>query len=178
MGQVVLDMAMSLDGFAADLTGRSVYPIDQLRDTPSQHEMISRTGAVAMGRRAYDMALGDFSAYEYQVPIFVLTHRPPLKPAKGTNDRLSFHFVTEGICAAIALAKTAAAEKQVTVVGGPSIFQQCIAEDCADEWVIRLIPRMLGAGLPLLGGANPARTVTLIATDQDSGRIDLLYSCR
>ena len=178
MGHVVLDMAMSLDGFAADLAGRSVYPIDQLRGTPSLHEMIARTGAVVMGRRAYDMALGDFTGYEYQVPIFVLTHRPPLKTAKGTNDQLSFQFVTEGIRAAIALAKTAAAEKQVTVIGGPSIFQQCIAEDCADEWVIRLLPRMLGAGLPLLGAGNPARALSLVATDQDSGRIDLLYSCR
>ena len=178
MGQVVLDMAMSLDGFAADLAGRSVYPLDQLRDTASLREMIARTGAVVMGRRAYDMALGDFTGYEYQVPIFVLTHRPPLKAAKGTNDQLSFHFVTDGIGAAIGLAKAAAAQKQVTVIGGPSIFQQCIAEDCADEWVIRLVPRMLGAGLPLLGGGNHARALSLLATDQNCGRIDLLYSRR
>jgi hypothetical protein len=32
--------------------------------------------------------------------------------------------------------------------------------------------------LPLLGGGNPARALSLVATDQDSGRIDLLYSCR
>ena len=37
----------------------------------------SSTGAVVMGRHAFDMADGDFTGYEYQVPIFVLTHHLP-----------------------------------------------------------------------------------------------------
>jgi len=35
-------------------------------------EIIKTTGAVVMGRRAYDTAEGDFTDYEFQVPIFVL----------------------------------------------------------------------------------------------------------
>ncbi len=135
---------MSLDGFAADELGRSVYPIEDLRGTPALGEMIAATGAVVMGRRAYDMAEGDFTGYEYQVPIFVLTHRPPETVAKGENGRLSFTFVTDGVEPAISMARRAAGKRRVTVIGGPSTFQQCVAAALADELQLRLIPRMLG----------------------------------
>jgi len=52
-------------------------------------EAIANTGAVTMGRRAYEMANGDFTGYEFQVPIFVVTHHPPKVSAKGENARLS-----------------------------------------------------------------------------------------
>ena len=132
-----------------------------------------------MGRRAYEMAQGDFTNYEYQVPIFVVTHRRPLKVAKGQNECLSVSFVIEGVGAAIQQAKIAAADKQVTVIGGPSIFQQCIALALADELVLRLIPRMVGMGLPLFASGGTPRAFSLLATDESSGRrIDMLYSCR
>ena len=53
-------------------------------------ESMKSTGAVVMGRHAYDMAQGDFTGYEFQVPIFVLTHHAPETVAKGENDRLRF----------------------------------------------------------------------------------------
>ena len=140
---------MSLDGFAADHRGRSLYPIEELQGTEGLREMIAATGAVVMGRRAYDMAKGDFTSYEYQVPIFVLTHRPPKSVAKGENDKLSFTFVSDGIEPAIIMAKAAAGQKRVTVIGGPSTFQQCIAAGLADELEVRVIPRLLGKGLRL-----------------------------
>lgn len=50
-----------------------------------------------MGRRSYEIGKGDFTGYEFQVPIFVLTHQAPEQVAKGENDELTFTFVTEGI---------------------------------------------------------------------------------
>jgi dihydrofolate reductase len=70
-------MAMSLDGFVNDPNGdvSRLYPdLDALRKTVILQEAIKTTGAVVMGRGAYDMAQGDFTGYEFQVPIFVLTH--------------------------------------------------------------------------------------------------------
>lgn len=60
-----------------------------------------------MGRRAYEMAdpdSYDWDDYEYQVPIFVLTHHVPKKIPKE-NDRLTFTFVADGVQSAIAKAK-------------------------------------------------------------------------
>ena len=72
------------------------------------------------------MANGDFTGYEYQVPIIVLTHHPPEIVALGADDRLTFTFVIDGIEHAIQEAKAAARNKDVTVVGGASTAQQCI----------------------------------------------------
>jgi dihydrofolate reductase len=62
--------------------------------------------------------------YEFQTPIFVLTHTPPAKYPKG-NGKLSFTFVTDGIESAISQAKKAASGKDVQVIGANTI-QQCL----------------------------------------------------
>lgn len=100
MGTVVLGMTMSVDGFVADRNSdlSSLYPdLDDLRHTDMLKESIARTGAVVMGRRAYGMADGDFTDYEYQVPIFVVTHHVPETVTRGENSRLTLTFVTAGI---------------------------------------------------------------------------------
>jgi dihydrofolate reductase len=178
-GLVLLDMAMSLDGFAADERGRSVYPIEELQGTAALRDMIAATGAVVMGRRAYDMAEGDFTKYEYQVPLFVLTHRPPKVVARGENDHLSFTFVTDGIESAISMARAAAGEKRVTVIGGPCTFQQCIAAGLAGELQVRVIPRLLGNGLRLFNEAiiRPRHLVRL-SVHELATRTDLTFRPR
>src|SRR5574342_140481 len=80
MGKVIVGTTMSLDGFINDRTGSlaPLYPdLARLRETDMLQESMESTGAVLMGRHAYDLADGDFTGYEYQVPIFVLTHHPP-----------------------------------------------------------------------------------------------------
>jgi dihydrofolate reductase len=102
MAKVLVGMIVSLDGFVNDRGGsvERLYPdLEALRETVMLQDSIRATGAVVMGRRAYDMAEGDLSGYEYQVPIFVLTHQPPEFVAKGG---LKITFVTDGIESAIA----------------------------------------------------------------------------
>ena len=176
MSTVLLDMAMSLDGFAADEAGCSVYPVQELQGTAALRQMIAATGAVVMGRNAYEMAKGDFTGYEYQVPLFVLTHKAPHRVAKGENASLSFTFVTQGVARAIALAKQAAGTKRVTVIGGPSTFQQCIAADAADELVLRVMPVLLSKGLRLFGeGAAPKRTLSTTSVERLATRTDHVF---
>ena len=152
MGKVLFGMAMSLDGFVNDRNGDvgRLYPdLEALRKTEMLREVTKTTGAVVMGRRAYDMAEGDFTGYEFQVPIFVLSHDVPEKVAKGENERLSFTFVTDGIESAIEKAKAAAGDKYVTVIGGANTAQQCIQAGLLDEIQIGIVPVLLGEGLRL-----------------------------
>jgi dihydrofolate reductase len=102
-----------------------------------------------MGRRAYDMAQGDFTGYEFQVPIFVLTHNAPETVAKGENERLRFTFVTDGTEHAIAQTRAAAGDKDVTVIGGAQTVQQCLQAGLVDELQIDLVSILLGGGLRL-----------------------------
>ena len=93
------------------------------------------------------MAKGDFTDYEFQVPIFVLTHHVPEKVAKGENERLTFTFVTDGIESAIQKVKAAAGGKHVMVIGGANTAQQCIQAGLVDQIQIGIVPILLGEGL-------------------------------
>jgi len=151
MGKVLVGTTMSLDGFIQDRNGdvSRLYPdLAALRKTEMLQESIQTTGAVVMGRRAFDMGDPDWYVdnYEYQVPIFVLTHAVPEKLPKE-NEKLTFTFVTSGIERAIVQAKAAAGDKQVTVIGGAHTAQQCIRAGLVDEIQIGIIPVLLGEGL-------------------------------
>src|SRR4051794_4652697 len=150
MGNVIIGASISLDGFMNDRHGdvSRLYPdFEALRRTEMLQEEIRTTGAVVMGRRAYDMGEGDLTDYEYQVPIFVLTHHVPEQVVKGENDQLTVTFVTDGIESALEKAKAAAGDKQVTVVGGANIAQQCLRAGLVDEIHMGIIPILLGEGL-------------------------------
>jgi dihydrofolate reductase len=143
-------MTMSLDGFVSDSHGdvSPLYPnFDELRETELLRETIRATGAVLMGSRSYEMAQDDFTGYEFQVPIFVVTHHPPATVAKGQNQHLEIHFVTDGVESAIAQAAAAAGEKDVTVVGGVNVLHQLLQKGLVDELQIGIVPIFLGAGL-------------------------------
>jgi dihydrofolate reductase len=150
MAKVILGTTMSLDGFIADRNGdlSPLYPdLEELRNTEMLQESMRNTGAVVMGRRAYDLAQGDLTGYEYQVPIFVVTHEAPKEAPKGQNDKLSVTFVTEGVESAIERAKAAAGEKDVTIVGGANTAQQLLRARLVDEIEIGIMPLLLGQGL-------------------------------
>src|SRR5689334_9992576 len=159
MGKVVVGMTMSLDGFINDHNGSvaALYPdLAAWRETEPGRESIRNTGAVVMGRNSFAMSEDpDWFAgnYEYQVPIFVLTHQPPKKHPKETKD-LTFTFVTDGIESAVAQAKTAAADKDVNIIGATSTAKQCLEAGLADELHVDIMTIFLGAGLRAFEGID------------------------
>jgi dihydrofolate reductase len=178
MAKVVVGMTTSLDGFVNDRNGSvaRLYPdLAALRKTEMLQEAIANTGAVVMGRRAYEMANGDFTGYEFQVPIFVITHQAPTAAAKGANAKLSFQFVGD-VGSAVQKAKKAAGTKEVTVVGGASIAQQCISSGFADELEIGIIPVLFGDGLRLFENlGDRALELETIKVMKSPDRTDIRY---
>ena len=87
------------------------------------------------------------SASRIEETSFVLTHHPPEKAAKGENENLTFTFITAGIESALEKAKSAAGDRDVTVVGGAMTAQQCINARLFDEIQIGIVPVLLGGGL-------------------------------
>jgi dihydrofolate reductase len=61
-----------------------------------------------------------------------------------------FHFVTDGIEAAMQAARLAAGEKDVLIAGGASVIQQYLDAGLIDEFWISLVPLLLGDGERLL----------------------------
>lgn len=159
MGNVIAGMTMSLDGFVADPSGRAdrLYPdLAALQGTAYMNAAVKETGAVLMGRKTFEMADPDsyVGTYEFQVPIFVLTHHPPRVPPKQ-DERLTFTFVSDGVASAIAQAKAAAGDKAVQVVGGANVIQQLLRAGVVDQLHVDIMPVLLGAGLRFLEHLNP-----------------------
>ena len=155
MGNVVIDMSMSLDGYIAAPNDNPQQGLgeDGMRlhnwafDDPSVFEqvfgnLIEETGAVIMGRRSFDNSIEAWGGKGPlgEVPCFVVTHRPP--PA---NLDPVFTFVIEGIEQALAKAREAAAGKRIGLMGA-NIDQQFLAAGLVDEIRIHLVDVLLGGG--------------------------------
>lgn len=153
MSKLILDMAVSLDGFVAgkndaDAGLHNWYFSPSTRNKELIDDLITTTGAIIMGRRSYDM--GDeydgFVDNPYQVPHFVITHNPPTSVAKGTTQ---FIFVTDGIKNLVSKAKDLADTKNVIFGGGANVAQQLLKAGLLDEIHIHLVPILLGEGISL-----------------------------
>lgn len=88
----------------------------------------------------------------YHMPVFVLTHHP--RPALVMQGGTTFHFVTDGIHAALARAREAAGGKDVRIGGGANTIRQYLREGLVDELHIAISPVLLGSGEPLFGGTD------------------------
>lgn len=179
MAKVIGGMTLSLDGFINDRNGSvgDLYPhFEELRDSPMMQEAINTTGAVVMGRTTYEMGNGDYTGYEFQVPIFVVTHQIPDTVAKGENEHLSFTFVTDGVEQAIAQAKAAAGDKDVMMVGGADITQQALNAGLVDELQLGIMPVLFGDGLRFFEHlTHPPRLEKISLTESVGGRTDIFY---
>jgi dihydrofolate reductase len=130
--------------------------------TPVVEEMTD-AGAVLMGRRMFGGGSGPWDESwrgwwgddpPFNAPVFVLTHhaRDSLPMLGGTT----FHFVTDGIEAALDRAREAAGGRDVLIGGGASIVQQYLAAGLLDELTISIAPVLLGSGTRFFAdGAAP-----------------------
>jgi dihydrofolate reductase len=120
-------------------------------------------GAWIMGRNMFAPSRGDWpddgwkgwwgDNPVYHCPVFVLTNhaRPSITMEGGTT----FHFVTDGIHAALDRAREVTANGQdIRVGGGAATIRQYLKEGLVDEMHIAISPVLLGSGESLLAGLN------------------------
>jgi dihydrofolate reductase len=190
MGRVVLDISMSLDGFIA---GRDDGPDQGLgKDGERLHdwildfktgifkksevlnEVFESTGAIVAGRRVYDITAGWGGNHPIRgVPVYVLSHDiPETIPRGGTV----FTFVSQGIEVAIREARGAAGNKDVYVLGGASIAQQCLEASLLDEIHVHIAPILLTGGIRLFDHiGNECIQLETIRVFESNGTTHLRY---
>ena len=119
-------------------------------------------GAWILGRNMFGPVRGDWpddnwkgwwgNNPPYHSDVFVLTHhaRKPVEMEGGTT----FHFVTDGIHAALAKARTSAKGQDVRLGGGVNAIRQYLEVGLVDEMHIAVSPALLGSGEHLLAGLD------------------------
>jgi dihydrofolate reductase len=170
MGKVYSDISMSLDGL---VTGPNVrvgngmgddgdrlhdWRFDPKLTTEADAEIwdekTDATGAVVIGKRMFDVGFEPWGdPPPFGMPVFIVTHeaREPLPMKGGTT----YTFVTDGIDAALELARAAAGDKNVGIWGGANIIRQFLKAGLLDEMQIHLVPILLGDGVRLFEDLDP-----------------------
>jgi dihydrofolate reductase len=169
MGQVITSASMSLDGYIAkddNTIGRLFYwlqngpvEIPTVDDNITLHvsppsaeylkEWLDGLGALVCGRTLFDFTDGWGGTHTMDVPVVVVTHEIPTDWVEA-HPEAPFHFVTDGVKAAIAKAQAIAGERTVAVTAG-TIARQCLELGLLDAVAVDLVPVVMGKGRPYFG---------------------------
>ena len=168
---------MSLDGFIAGPDDAMDWVFGYDDPNPLIDEIIASTGALLVGRNTYEAGRKPGQAEQatepfggaWSGPQFVLTHRPP-----ADEKDPSVTFLSGDITRAVAIAKEAAAGKNVLVLGA-AIGRECLEAGLMDDIIVLVIPILLGDGVRLFG-SPPAASVPLELID--STRVGQLTNLR
>jgi dihydrofolate reductase len=134
-------------------------------------------GATVMGRNMFGPIRGPWDSDDqwkgwwgdnppYHHPVFVLTHHPhpPIEMEGGTT----FHFVDDGIEAALERAFNAAGGADVRLGGGAATVQQYLRAGLIDDLHLAVVPVLLGSGERLFdhldGGPDGYECVEFISS--------------
>jgi dihydrofolate reductase len=126
--------AASMDGFGAFILGRNMFG-------PIRGPWPDRSWKGWWG-----------SNPPYHTPVFVLTHHP--RPSIEMEGGTVFHFITEGIEAALDQAKAAAGGLDVKIGGGVSTVRQYLEIGAVDEMHLAISPVLLGRGEAMFAGLD------------------------
>ncbi|MGB3327884.1 MAG: dihydrofolate reductase family protein [Thermomicrobiales bacterium] len=175
MPRLVCDCSVSLDGFTAGHNQSLEHPFGDIdgekltewmfrtpEEARAEDGMRSEIGAYIMGRNMFSPARGAWDLAwrgwwgedpPYHAPVFVLTHyeRDPLPLEGGTT----FHFVTDGIEAALDRARAVAGDRDVAIAGGTTTVNAYMAAGLLDELRIHRVPMVTGGGVRLFEGVGP-----------------------
>jgi dihydrofolate reductase len=172
MTTVTCNISISVDGFIAGPRQSAESPLGegglrlhewhfhpQGEDQAVIDEWQNSPGAYVMGRNMFGPGRGGWdldwdgwwgSEPPYHAPVFVLTHHA--RESVPMDGGTTFHFVTDGIEAALEQAKAAAGGKVVEIAGGAETVNAYLRAGLIDELHMHIAPVVLGAGERLFDG--------------------------
>lgn len=140
-GKVVVNRAMSLDGFIAG-PGHAMDWIFEHLTADAVPEVMAATGAMLIGRGTYEVGkrMADQDDTYDGGTKFVLTHKPPDEPDPTVT------FLDCGLEEAVATARSAAGDKNLEILGA-DLAAQCLQRGLVDEILVYVLPVLLGDGV-------------------------------
>lgn len=175
MKKVILYIAMSLDGYIADLN-KSVSWIKGQDDSVKMQDTFSDffTGidTVIMGKRTYKQIITELSPGKWPYPgvtAYVFTHN---LPTAGTKD---IKFTDADPCRLVNHLRQEKG-KDIWICGGAEIINQLIKENLIDIFHIATIPVILGGGIRLFDETSDMVKLSLVGTLNYNGIVETIYN--
>ncbi len=168
MRPIVIYAATSLDGFLAG-PGDDLSWLPEGGGETDYEEFLDGVGAIVMGRRTWEI-LPSLGPYPYgDLPAYVMSRSLP----EGRGGPVT---VTAAPPQALA-SELREGEGSVWLVGGGALFGAFAAAGLVDEWIITVVPVILGAGIPLVPPGTPAQRLRFAGRrDFAGGLVQLRYA--
>jgi len=168
MPTIIYQVAVSLDGYIADVDGGVDWLPEGDSDDYGYQEFYSGVVALVMGRRTYDQAIGFDQWLFTGKPIYVFTTNPP------EDNPHDVRFVQSDPADFV---RDVASQYggMVWLLGGANLAEQFRRDGLIDEYMLHVMPTILGRGVPLFGGDAPHTALELIATRAFDDSVVMLH---
>lgn len=176
MSKVIIHATVTLDGFMADVDGGVGWMngfSSAIEDEGVVGRVVQQLGAVVGGaNKAQTIEEGEVPyGSMVKVPVYLMTHRAH---APIEKDGVTYTFVVDDIAQAVELAKQAAGDKWVSLLGG-SISRQCLELGLVDEIHLDVVPILLGSGISLFTGLSKRIRLERMETSAFASEVHLHY---
>lgn len=171
-GKIILNLAISLDGYIADENGDYDWIVgdgNSKLNTENKSDFakfLEGIDVVVMGRKCYDQNM--HKDYKDKA-VYIAT-------SKNTADYENYHFINGDICKTICDLKNQG--KNIYLFGGGVVIDSFVKADVIDEYIIGIIPTILGKGRKLFLENNPKIDLNLQEYSVEEGIIIMKYSKR
>lgn len=171
-GKIILNLAISIDGYIADENGGFDWlvgdgnPALGTETKLDYSTFLESVDVVVMGSNCY--AQGFHKDYESK-EVYIAT-------SASIEDYENFHFISGDVVTVINNLKNQG--KNIYLFGGGGLVDPFVKADVIDEYVIGIVPTILGKGRKLFYENNPKINLKLDAYSVDSGIVVMKYSKR
>ncbi len=167
----VVFIAVSLDGYIAG-PDEDLSFLDSVQREGEDYgyaDFMNTVDTIVMGRRTYDWIMRHVPVFPYSnLDAYVLT-----RSARPDQDRL--WFCAEEPADLVRRLKSESG-KDIYINGGAQIVHNLLKHDLVDEWILSIIPVLLGNGIPLFYPETAVRNLQLQSLKHfDSGLVQLHY---
>lgn len=171
-GKIILNLAISLDGYIADENGGYDWIVGDGNSTLNTEnksdfaKFLEGIDVVVMGRKCYDQKMhNDYKGKD----VYIAT-------SENIADYENYHFISGDICKPINYLKNQG--KNIFLFGGGVVIDSFVKADVIDEYIIGIIPTILGRGRKLFLENNPKIDLNLQEYSVEEGIIIMKYSKR
>lgn len=169
--KIILSLAMSLDGYIADINGGFEWICGNgnsnlnTKNKFDFNQFLNQIDIVVMGKNCYEQ---NFHKEYKNKKVYIAT-------SSDLKDYDNIHFIKDDIVSKIEEEKQKEG-KDIYLFGGGKVIEPFIKENVIDEYIIAIIPTILGNGIPLFLGNNKKIDLILEEYTIDNGITILKYS--